>query len=142
MRNKDVVEGWNKGVVPVFPNYHGNQFFEYKTEKGGSDGRGSKYRNIMGPLNPMPTTDPVPEGMRRPQSPILLPEDPRDGTIEHGARTENGSNVNVVASGHSNRLKPGHTSSVKRCSTRDGTKESCVVESDEGRDNTWKVRSE
>ena len=142
MRNRDVAEGWNRGVVPVFPNYHGNQFFELKTGKSGSDDRGSKYRNIMGPMNPTPATDPVPEGMRRPQSPILLPEDPRDGTIEHGARTENGSNVNVVESGHSNRLKPGHTSSVKRCSTRDGTKESCVVESDEGRDNTWKVRSE
>ena len=143
MRNKDVAEGWNKGVVPIFPNYHGNQFFEQKkTKKGGSDDRGSKYRNIMGPVNPMPTADQVPEGMRRPQSPILLPEDPRDGTIEHGARTENGSNVNVVASGYSGGRKAGHTSSVKRCSTRDGEKESCVVESDEGRDNTWKVRSE
>jgi len=133
LRNEEVAEGWNKGAVPIFPNYHGNKFYEPDV-KSGSNSR-SSYRNIMGPVNPVPDAA-VPEGMSRPKSPILLPEDPK-GRIEHGARNENGTNVNVVASGYSGR-KPGHTSKMKKCSKRDGV-ETCVVESDENNDSTWKV---
>ena len=137
MRNEEVSEGWDKGAVPIFPAYHGSELFGEDAEIGAVGSSRSSYRNIMGPGNPMLDYQ-VPEGMSRPKSPILLPEGPKGG-IEHGARTENGGNVNVVASGYSERA-PGHTSTVKRCSTRDGA-ENCVVESDERIDNTWKVRS-
>ena len=134
LRNEAVTEGWNTGAVPIFPTYHGNKFDEPDAKTGGSSR--STYRNIMGPVNPMPPDYQVPEGMSRPRSPILLQEGP--GRMEQGARTENGTNINVVASGYSQRA-PGHTSNVKKCSTRDGV-EICVVESDERNDNTWKVR--
>lgn len=133
LRNEAVTEGWNTGAVPIFPTYHGNKFDEPDAKTGGSSR--STYRNIMGPVNPMPPDYQVPEGMSRPRSPILLQEGP--GRMEQGARTENGTNINVVASGYSQRA-PGHTSNVKKCSTRDGV-EICVVESDERNDNTWKV---
>ena len=138
LRDKDVAEGWNEGVVPVFPNYHGNNFLGQEAATG--CGSSSNYRNIMGAFSPIPDNRaPPPEGMSRPKSPILLPEDPTKGGIDQlGARTENGDNVNVVASGYSERA-PGHTSTMKRCSTKDGV-ESCVVESDKRADNTWKVR--
>ena len=122
--------GWDHGIVPIFPAYHGNTFdVQEETDNGRSN-----YRFIMGPVNPIPAAQ-VPEGMSRPKEPVLLPVDKVSG----GARITNGTNVNVVATGGHSGLAPGHTSTVKRCSTTDGGERRCVEEESGG--NKWKVRS-
>ena len=132
LRSRDVVAGWDQGIVPIFPAYHGNTFDVQDAGGGDNGGSRSNYRNIMGPVNPIPAAK-VPEGMSRPKEPVLLPVDKVGG-----ARISDGTNVNVVATGGHSGLAPGHTSTVKRCSTKDGGARRCV---EEGEGNAWKVRS-